>query len=446
MSKKQTILIVEDQASERDALSRMLRSEGYSTCSASSRADAIAAVASSTDLVLCDLRLGKESGLDVLKNWKEKRPAIPFIMMTAYGDIASAVEAMRFGAIDYLTKPLQPSNLLVLLNRFLPMRNIVVDSSEADGSGISRMIGQSPCMQEVYSRIQRVAESDSIVLITGESGTGKELVAAAIHELGKRNAGPYIAVNVSALPDSLVESELFGFVKGAFTGASEGRQGRFLAADKGTLFMDEVGDLPLSIQPKLLRVLEQFAFAPVGTNEERKVDVRLIAATSRNIAEMVDRHEFRIDLYHRLNVLAIELPPLRQRPEDIPQLVSFFLKDCSQRHLRSNPAISKDVMDFLIQYEWPGNVRQLRNAIETMVVMSRNEELTREHLPSYLSGGKVGPSELISQIPGTLEDLEKVAIQNALKRSMGNRTHAAQNLGISVRTLQRKIKQSGVDF
>ena len=446
MSKKQTILIVEDQASERDALSRMLRSEGYSTCSASSRADAIEAVASSTDLVLCDLRLGKESGLDVLKNWKEKRPAIPFIMMTAYGDIASAVEAMRFGAIDYLTKPLQPSNLLVLLNRFLPMRNIVVDSSEADGSGISRMIGQSPCMQEVYSRIQRVAESDSIVLITGESGTGKELVAAAIHELGKRNAGPYIAVNVSALPDSLVESELFGFVKGAFTGASEGRQGRFLAADKGTLFMDEVGDLPLSIQPKLLRVLEQFAFAPVGTNEERKVDVRLIAATSRNIAEMVDRHEFRIDLYHRLNVLAIELPPLRQRPEDIPQLVSFFLKDCSQRHLRSNPAISKDVMDFLIQYEWPGNVRQLRNAIETMVVMSRNEELTREHLPNYLSGGKVGPSELISQIPGTLEDLEKVAIQNALKRSMGNRTHAAQNLGISVRTLQRKIKQSGVDL
>jgi len=446
MSTKQTILIVEDQASERDALGRMLRSEGYSTRSASSRAEAIAAVVTSTDLVLCDLRLGKESGLDVLKIWKEKRPAIPFIMMTAYGDIASAVEAMRSGAIDYLTKPLQPNNLLVLLNRFLPMRNIAINSSDADGSGIGRMIGQSPRMQEVYSRIQRVAESDSIVLITGESGTGKELVASAIHELGRRNVGPYIAVNVSALPDSLVESELFGFVKGAFTGASEGRQGRFLAADKGTLFMDEVGDLPLSIQPKLLRVLEQFAFAPVGTNEEQKVDVRLIAATSRNIAEMVDRHEFRIDLYHRLNVLAIELPPLRQRPEDIPQLVSFFLKDCSQRHLRSNPAISKDVMDFLIQYEWPGNVRQLRNAIETMVVMSRNEELTREHLPNYLSGGKVGPSELISQIPGTLEDLEKVAIQNALKRSMGNRTHAAQNLGISVRTLQRKIKQSGVDF
>ncbi len=446
MSTKQTILIVEDQASERDALGRMLRSEGYSTRSASSRAEAIAAIETGTDLVLCDLRLGRESGLEVLKIWKEKRPAIPFIMMTAYGEIASAVEAMKSGAIDYLTKPLQPNNLLVLLNRFLPMRNVAVNSSDADGSGLGRMIGHSPRMQEVYSRIQRVAESDSIVLITGESGTGKELVASAIHELGRRKDGPYIAVNVSALPDSLVEAELFGFVKGAFTGASDGRQGRFLAADKGTLFMDEIGDLPISIQPKLLRVLEKFAFAPVGTNEEQKVDVRLIAATSRNIAEMVDRHEFRIDLYHRLNVLAIELPALRQRPEDIPQLVSFFLKDCSQRHLRSKPAISDDVMDFLMKYEWPGNVRQLRNAIETMVVMSHNEELTTEHLPNYLSGGKVGPSELISQIPGTLEDLERVAIQHALKRSMGNRTHAAQNLGISVRTLQRKIKQSGVDF
>lgn len=446
MSTKQTILIVEDQASERDALSRMLRSEGYSTRSASSRAEAIAAIVTSTDLVLCDLRLGRESGLEVLKSWKEKRPAIPFIMMTAYGEVASAVEAMKSGAIDYLTKPLQPNNLLVLLNRFLPMRNISVNSSDAVGSGLGKMIGHSPRMQEVYSRIQRVAESDSIVLITGESGTGKELVASAIHELGSRKDGPYIAVNVSALPDSLVEAELFGFVKGAFTGASDGRQGRFLAADKGTLFMDEVGDLPISIQPKLLRVLEKFAFAPVGTNEEQKVDVRLIAATSRNIAEMVDRHEFRIDLYHRRNVLAIELPTLRQRPEDIPQLVSFFLKDRSQRHLRSKPAISNNVMDFLMKYERPGNVRQLRNAIETMVVMSHNEELTPEHLPNYLSGGKVGPSELISQIPGTLEDLERVAIQHALKRSMGNRTHAAQNLGISVRTLQRKIKQSGVNF
>lgn len=445
MSVRQTILIVEDQASERDALGRLLRSEGYTTRSASTRADAIAAVGTSADLVLCDLRLGKESGIDVLKDWKEKRPAVPFLMMTAYGDIASAVEAMRFGAIDYLTKPLQPSNLLLLLNRFLPMRNAEINSAEVDGNGICRMIGQSKVMQEVYSRIQRVAESDSIVLITGESGTGKELVATAIHEIGKRNTGPYVAVNVSALPDSLVEAELFGFVKGAFTGASEGRQGRFLAANKGTLFMDEIGDLPPSIQPKLLRVLEQFAFAPVGTNEEQKVDVRLIAATSRNLAEMVDKHEFRIDLYHRLNVLAIELPPLRQRPEDIPQLVSFFLRDCSKRHLRSTPNISNEVMDFLIQYQWPGNVRQLRNAIETMVVMSRNEELTRAHLPSYLSGGKVGPSELVSQIPCTLDELEKVAIQNALKRSMGNRTHAAQNLGISVRTLQRKIKQSGVD-
>ena len=445
MSTKQTILIVEDQVSEREALGRLLRSEGYATRTASTRSEAIDATTTQADIVLCDLRLGKDSGIDVLRAWKEKRPAVPFLMMTAYGDVASAVEAMKIGAIDYLTKPLQPNNLLVLLNRFLPMRNLTHPNSEHDQSGIGRMIGQSPLMQEVHSRIQRVAESDSIVLITGESGTGKELVASAIHELSKRSAGPYIAVNVSAMPDSLVESELFGYVKGAFTGANEARQGRFLAADKGSLFMDEIGDLPMSIQPKLLRVLEQFSFAPVGTNEERKVDVRLIAATSRNLSNMVERNEFRIDLYHRLNVLSIELPPLRQRPGDIPQLVSFFLKDCSQRHLRSTPTISNEVMDFLIHYAWPGNVRQLRNAIETMVVMSRQEELTREHLPSYLSGGKLGPSELASQTGSTLDDLEKVAIQNALKRSMGNRTHAAQNLGISVRTLQRKIKNWGGD-
>lgn len=446
MATKQTILIVEDQASERDALGRLLRSEGYLIRTASNRLEAIAADANGADLVLCDLKLGKDSGIDVLRVWREKRPAVPFLMMTAFGDVTSAVEAMKIGAIDYLTKPLQPNNLLVLLNRFLPMRKVAAPASENDRSGIGRMIGQSPLMQEVHSRIQRVAESDSIVLITGESGTGKELVASAIHELSRRSAGPYIAVNVSAMPDTLVESELFGYVKGAFTGANEARQGRFLAADKGTLFMDEIGDLPTLIQPKLLRVLEQFAFAPVGTNEERKVDVRLVAATSRNLSEMVDRNEFRIDLYHRLNVLAIDLPPLRQRPEDIPELVAFFLKDCSQRHLRSTPSISNEVMDFLVHYAWPGNVRQLRNAIETMVVMSRQEELTREHLPSYLSGGKIGPSEIVSDSKGTLDDLERIAIQNALKRSMGNRTHAAQNLGISVRTLQRKIKNWGGDF
>lgn len=446
MATKQTILIVEDQASEREALGRLLRSEGYSIRAAANRLEAIAASTVGADLVLCDLKLGKDSGIDVLRVWKEKRPTVPFLMMTAFGDVSSAVEAMKIGAIDYLTKPLQPNNLLVLLNRFLPMRNVISPTSENDRSGIGRMIGQSPVMQEVHSRIQRVAESDSIVLITGESGTGKELVASAIHELSKRSAGPYIAVNVSAMPDTLVESELFGYVKGAFTGAYEARQGRFLAADKGTLFMDEIGDLPTLIQPKLLRVLEQFAFAPVGTNEERKVNVRLVAATSRNLSEMVDRNEFRIDLYHRLNVLAIDLPPLRQRPEDIPELVAFFLKDCSQRHLRSTPTISNEVMDFLVQYTWPGNVRQLRNAIETMVVMSRQEELTREHLPSYLSGGKIGSSELVSNSKGTLDDLERIAIQTALKRSMGNRTHAAQNLGISVRTLQRKIKNWGGDF
>jgi DNA-binding NtrC family response regulator len=445
MSHKQTVLIVEDQASERDALARMLRSEGYAVRTAATRSQSLAEISQSIDLVLCDLRLGLDSGLDVLHAWKEKRPSVPFIMMTAFGDVASAVRSMKEGAIDYLSKPLEPSEVLVLLNRFLPMRHDSANPIDLDGSGIGKMIGHSAQMREVFSKIERVAQSDSTVMIMGESGTGKELVASAIHEHSKRNSGPFVAINVTALPDALIESELFGYVKGAFTGAIEARHGRFQAAHQGTLFMDEIGDFPLALQPKLLRVLEQFSFAPVGTNVEKKVDVRLIAATSRNLPELVASQSFRADLFHRLNVLTIELPPLRDRPEDIPVLVDFFLKDCAKRHLRSVPTIETDLMSFLVSYDWPGNVRQLRNSIENMVVMNEGQSLTREHLPSYLSGDSKKKDSFLGPTEGTLDNLEKIAILNALKRAMGNRTHAAQNLGISVRTLQRKVKQWGIE-
>ena len=255
-------------------------------------------------------------------------------MVTAYGDIHSAVEAMKLGAADYLTKPLKPEELLVLLNRYLPMRMRGSQDVAIDIGGIGKMIGQSEKMKDVFKQILRVAASDATVLITGESGTGKELVASAIHENSRRKDSSFVAVNVSALPDALIESELFGYVRGAFTGAQENREGRFRAAHRGTLFMDEIGDLPLTLQPKLLRVLESYSFAPVGTNIESSVDIRLIAATSRQIAEMIHQDQFRIDLYHRLNVLSIELPPLRDRPEDIPILVEHFLRDCAKRHLR----------------------------------------------------------------------------------------------------------------
>jgi len=333
----------------------------------------------------------------------------------------------------------------MLLNRYLPMRVRQKHGSQIDAGGIGRMIGQSYKMREVFDQIVKVSASDSTVLIVGESGTGKELVASAIHENSRRRAEPFVAVNVTALPDALIESELFGYVRGAFTGAAESREGRFRTANRGTLFMDEIGDLPQVLQPKLLRVLETYKFAPVGSNVESQVDIRLIAATSRNLPEMVADGQFRIDLYHRLNVLTIELPSLRERPEDIPILVDHFLRDCAKRHLRSVPEVTSDLMEYLQGYEWPGNVRQLRNVIENMMVMGEEGMLTVRNLPKYLSGNPLSEQHHGFKGSFNLHDLEKEAILSALKKSYGNRTHAAHTLGISVRTLQRKLKLWGIE-
>ncbi len=440
-----TILVVEDQIREREALSRLLKSEGYNTIPASNRPEAIDAFKAPVDLVVCDLRLGADDGMAVLKEWRQTKPSVPVLMMTAYGDIHSAVEAMKLGASDYLTKPLKPDELLLLLNRYLPMRARVQQQNAIDAGGIGRMIGQSAEMREVFDQIRKVSVSDATVLIVGESGTGKELVASAIHDNSRRRKKPFVAVNVTALPDSLIESELFGYVRGAFTGATEPREGRFRAADQGTLFMDEIGDLPQTLQPKLLRVLETYSFAPVGSSVESNVDIRLIAATSRELPEMVQDGEFRIDLYHRLNVLTIELPPLRKRPDDIPILVNHFLADCAKRHLRPTPQVAPELLDYLQAYEWPGNVRQLRNVIENMLVMGDEGILTLRNLPKYLSGNPSSEQHNSNQGTFNLHDLEKEAILSALKKSFGNRTHAAHTLGISVRTLQRKLKLWGIE-
>lgn len=445
MNNALTILVVEDQNREREALSRMLKSEGYRTIAASNRPEAVRAFKDPVDLVVCDLRLGTDNGLEVLKDWRDTKPSVPVLMVTAYGDIHSAVEAMKLGASDYLTKPLKPDELLMLLNRYLPMRAREKKQNAINIGGIGRMIGQSDRMREVFDQIHRVATSDSTVLIVGESGTGKELVASAIHENSRRRNSPFIAVNVTALPDALIESELFGYVRGAFTGAVESREGRFRAANSGTLFMDEVGDLPLTLQPKLLRVLETYSFAPVGSNLESQVDIRLIAATSRVLPEMVRDGQFRIDLYHRLNVLTIELPPLRDRPSDIPILVEHFLVDCAKRHLREVPGVAPELLNYLQQYEWPGNVRQLRNVIENMLVMGDEKVLTLRNLPKYLSGNPLSEQHPSGKGGFNLENLEKEAILSALKKSFGNRTHAAHTLGISVRTLQRKLKLWGLE-
>ncbi|MCY3007260.1 MAG: sigma-54 dependent transcriptional regulator [Planctomycetota bacterium] len=440
-----TILVVEDQVREREALSRLLKAEGYNTIPASNRPEAIGAFKDRVDLVVCDLRLGNDDGMAVLKEWRHTKPSVPVLMVTAYGDIHSAVEAMKLGASDYLTKPLKPDELLVLLNRYLPMRARNEKQNAIDAGGIGRMIGQSKEIREVFDQIRKVSVSDATVLIIGESGTGKELVASAIHDNSRRRKKPFVALNVTALPDSLIESELFGYVRGAFTGAIEPREGRFRVADQGTLFMDEIGDLPQTLQPKLLRVLETYSFAPVGSNTESHVDIRLIAATSRELPEMVKDGQFRIDLYHRLNVLTIELPPLRKRPEDIPVLVNHFLMDCAKRHLRPAPEVAPELLEYFQRYEWPGNVRQLRNVIENMLVMGDEASLTLRNLPKYLSGNPSSEQHHASEGSSNLHDLEKEAILSALKKSLGNRTHAAHTLGVSVRTLQRKLKLWGVE-
>lgn len=448
MTANQSVLVVEDEQGERDALSRLLRMEHYRVFTARDPEEALEYVDGEVGLVISDLRMGKASGIDLLRSWRSRRPQTPFIMATAFGDVDSAVTAMKLGAEDYLTKPVDPEALLRLVRRALarhPTKSDAEGKQALPGEGAGRILGQSAAMLEVLERVRRAAPTDNLVLVLGESGTGKELIASALHEQSRRNDGPYIAVNIAALPESLVEAELFGYVTGAFTGADRPRIGRFEAADGGTLFIDEIGDFPLPAQAKMLRVLESLTVNPVGSNEERRVDVRLLAATSRNLADLVARGEFREDLFYRLNVLTIELPPLRDRHDDIPLLIDAFLAETCQKHQRPWPTMSRELIQFLLAYDWPGNVRQLRNAIENMVVMSCGGTLSLADLPAYLSGN---PALLAEAAPpagkDNLQDMERTAILSVLERCGGNRTHAAEALGISVRTLQRKLKAWGI--
>ena len=445
----QSVLVVEDEQGERDALARLLRMEQYRVFTARDPDEAMEYVEGEVGLVISDVRMGKGSGIDLLRSWRRRRPQTPFIMATAYGDVDSAVAAMKLGAEDYLTKPVDPEALLQLVRRMLARSDTAPQAENnkpCDEPAGPRILGQSAAMVEVFERVRRAAPTDGLVLILGESGTGKELIASAIHEQSRRKAGAYIAVNIAALPESLVEAELFGYVPGAFTGAERDRIGRFEAADGGTLFIDEIGDFPLSAQAKLLRVLDNLSVNPVGSNEDRRVDVRLVAATSRNLAELVARGDFRADLFYRLNVLTVELPPLRDRHDDIPLLMDAFLAAACQKYQRPWPTMSPELIQFILAYDWPGNVRQLRNAIENMVVMSNGGTLSLGDLPAYLSGN----SSLLAKTAdrggaNNLRDMERTAILSVLERCGGNRTHAAEALGISVRTLQRKLKVWGLN-
>jgi len=445
------LLVVEDDDLERKALVSRLKNEGFTVFGAESADKAFSYIDEHIDVVLSDLHMGDVSGIDLLNLWKQRKPDTHFIVLTGEQSSSAAVQAMKSGAFDYISKPVNIDELSITIRR-------AIDSTRKEKEiddlrrrldhkfGLDKIVGQSKQMRDVFARIQRAAPVDSTVLILGESGTGKELVAQALHHNSGRKKGPFVAVNCAAVPATLVESELFGHVRGAFTGATDRRIGRFEQADGGTLFIDEIGDFELGLQAKLLRVLETLQVTPVGGHEDHKVNVRVLAATSRDIVKMVREGTFREDLYYRLNVITVTLPPLRERTDDVPILCEHFLKEiCEQKHT-AHKRISPEVMRRFIAFRWPGNVRELRNTLESMMVLADGELLTENDLPERIVK-EAAPQLSASTIPSglTMEQLERMAITKTLEECGGNRTHAATRLAISVRTLQRKLQQYAMD-
>jgi two-component system, NtrC family, response regulator HydG len=447
MHEHSSILVVEDHCGEREALVRILRGEKYQVRGAADAKKAIQHVHDDVDLVISDVRMGLTSGIELLRIWKYRRPSTPFILVTAFGDAEAAVRAMKLGAEEFLVKPFDPGELLRLIGRSLESfhrrSNLeALKNSVSKTIGFEKIVGNSAPMREVCERVRRAALVDSTVLLTGESGTGKELFAEAIHYNSPRRDGPFVTVNMAAVPESLVESELFGHVKGSFTGASDSRIGKYEAANGGTLFIDEIGDFAGPSQAKLLRVLENHRVTPVGSNEEREVDVRVVAATSRNLDEMVALGKFRADLYFRLDVIHLHIPPLRERRDGIPLLIGHFLNEFSKAMDRPAPTIEPELMEALVNHDWPGNVRQLKNCLESMFVLADGDVLRLKDLPM---SARSRPRRVMTAVPGDmpLHELERAAIENALREHDGNRTYAAKALRISVRTLQRKLKEFG---
>jgi len=456
VSPRRTILIVDDDKNTREGLKRALQGT-HDVVLADSAEKALPMLDERTvDIVLSDIRMSGMDGMTLLHRIMARSNPPIVIMLTAYGNVETAVEAMKRGAYDFLTKPVNLDHLDMLIKRALRSHEVENENlslrAQLDSRfGLDNIIGHSDLMQDVFETIRQAAPTQATMLIQGESGTGKELVAHAIHQFSTRAKEPFVPVHCAALSPTLLESELFGHEKGAFTGASERRQGRFELADSGTLFLDEISEIPTSIQVKLLRVLEERQFERVGGHQTLDVDIRLIAATNADLPAMVKAGTFRNDLYFRLDVVSITLPPLRKRPEDLPLLCAHFLKEFGKRNNKPVEDITSDAMGILTAYAWPGNVRELRNVIERMVVLSRSPRLTVRDLPVTLRNAVQGEHpRTAAGIKGdhgqrissdSMADAERVMIYAALKKHNGNRTQAAEQLGISRRTLQRKLKE-----
>jgi two-component system NtrC family response regulator len=445
---KHTILIVDDEPAQRQSLAGFLSKKGYTVMQAASGAEALEIVQRHpVDIALSDLRMPEMDGRQLLQAIKTVNPEVSVVLMTAFGNLDQAVAAMKEGAIDFLTKPIDLEQVEMIVAKSLEnktlhseiarLREMVQEHNHFRG-----IITSSPAMQECLSIAGRAAASKATVLVLGESGTGKELIARAIHLASPRANKPFIAVNMAALPEQLLESELFGHEKGAFTGADKFRKGRFELADSGTLFIDEVGDIPLGLQVKLLRVLQQQAFERLGSAEAIQVDVRLIAATNRSLDALMKEGQFREDFYYRLNVVRIELPPLRERRSDIPTLANHFVKKFSDLNAKPVQGLSREAMDALIKYHYPGNVRELENIIEQAVVLCREDLITTQDLPRHLSAAAAaGATPDGDSFQEQVAAFEISLIQKALVHAEGNQSRAAKALGMSERHLRYKLKK-----
>jgi two-component system response regulator HydG len=453
MRNSNTVLVVDDDPAHRTMLRTLLTGWGYAIDEADDGSTAIERVHERAfDLIMMDIRMVKVSGLQALTEIKALNPAIPIIIMTAYSSVESAVEALKSGAYDYLTKPLDFDELRLVMERamehsHLREENRLLRETLGVHFDTQHIIGRSAPMMRLMETVAQVAPSEATVLITGESGTGKEMVAGAIHFNSPRKDGPFVKINCAAITETLLESELFGHEKGAFTGAHRQKEGRFRQAHGGSLFLDEISEMSLAMQVKLLRVLQEREITRVGGEEVIKVDVRIIAATNKDLTREIEVGKFREDLYYRLNVVALEMPPLRERKEDIPLLAQHFLEALSKENRKNIKGFTPQAMDRLVKYDWPGNVRELMNAVERGVVLSRSPYLDEEVL-SLISSDELSSQDISSgdglNADMPLDEVEKATILKTLESAGGNKSEAARRLGITRRTLHKRLKLYGV--
>ena len=450
------VLVVDDEPALRHTVSRILSDEGYQVSTASDGEEALATAAGlQPTIILCDLRMPRLGGLEMLERYRSGGGRALVIAMTAYGDVETAIGAMQLGAYDYIAKPFHAEEIILVVRKAVERERLLARvqalESELEGRHAApSIIGGSRALCDALDVARKVARYPSTVLVTGESGTGKELLARLVHDESPRAAAPFVAVNCGAIPESLLESELFGHVRGAFTGAVADRDGLFAEAEGGTLFLDEIGELPFPLQMKLLRALQESEVRPVGGSAARRVDVRVIAATNRELAEEVAERRFREDLYYRINVMSIHLPALRDRPEDIPALAQHFVKRYAQSLGMPAAGISPAALSALARHAWPGNVRELENAIERALVLAGGGTVEVSHLPWVVNGEQpaAGGSRSFSDgdlsVKRRVRELERSLIASALGRTAGNRTHAARLLDLSHRALLYKIREYGL--